>query len=223
MSTFVSGNNPANDKGKFFSRNMWWWPPLWLFTCDVAGLPEDLVIAGAYNDGDGLDEQGALDIAKVLRSALADGCVDEFKKGLADAVASTPDETCSLCDGTGNRIVSGNPCACTGCSGTGKTWRSLNDYPFVRRYLIRTGKIGLSLNDNPFERELVIELAEFLENCGGFQIWGQTQSVKSVESLHNEKPDTGMDASKDDPANGTPNTGTDVGEDAPARLFLADP
>jgi hypothetical protein len=199
MSTLISGNNPANDKGRFFSSNKRWWPPLWLFTCDVAGLPDSLRRAGAYSDGDGLDEQGSLDAARALRAALADGRVDDHEKGLVDAIASATDETCNFCEGTGTTIGSDKSINCYRCSGTGKR----------KPWWV----------DHSFTREVVEYFTEFLENCGGFAIWGEMQSGQSMEALNNETPDTGADASKDDPSKGTPNTGTDVDEDAPAILF----
>jgi hypothetical protein len=69
MSMDVYGKNPRN--------NVWWWHPLWNFACDVTGINEDMRRIGSFNDGAGLNEIGALNMAASLQMAIASGRVKE--------------------------------------------------------------------------------------------------------------------------------------------------
>jgi hypothetical protein len=150
MGMDVIGRNPKNKDGEYFRNNVWWWRRLWDFTCDVAGLDNDLRQAGHCNDGAGLDESGALAAAKALRKAIADGRADEYEKKLEAAVTNAPGEDCPVCKGSGTLLVDGQPQSCSGCNRTGKTKPSWTNYEFTR--------------------ENVEEFVHFLEACGGFKI-----------------------------------------------------
>jgi len=61
-----------NNPGSYFRNNVWWWRPLWSFTCDHCEdiLSEDDMNAGCYNDAYIITEDKAVAIAKRLKEAL---------------------------------------------------------------------------------------------------------------------------------------------------------
>ena len=61
MGMDVSGKNPVSKTGSYFRNNCWWWRPLWRYCC-VGGkdlIDKEPEIGGGYNDGCGLDANGA--------------------------------------------------------------------------------------------------------------------------------------------------------------------
>jgi len=170
MGMDVYGNNPSSERGEYFRNNVWWWRPLWDFCAEVA--PElTQGVSGHYNDGDGLDEEGAKALANVLTISLSNGVVDTYQTKRNEYLASLPKEECNLCDSTGIRTdevgvehgmdvqvlsdveasVLGRTIGyCNGCSGLG--WKE----SFETHY--------------PFEKANVQEFAEFLADSGGFKI-----------------------------------------------------
>ena len=53
-----------NNPGNYFRNNVWWWRPLWSFTCDQCAdfLTEDDMNAGCYNDNYIITEDKAVAI-----------------------------------------------------------------------------------------------------------------------------------------------------------------
>ncbi len=151
----VFGKNPKNEKGEYFRNNVWWWHPLWEYCCFVAPDVAGKVAYGHSNDGDGLDEEDALALARRLREELESGRTKEYEERYMAALKALPDEPCPICGGTGRRLpppqVGPGDVPCNGCNGTGRV------RPFATHY--------------PFSEENVREFVEFLENCGGFEIW----------------------------------------------------
>jgi len=72
MGMDVYGNNPTSEKGEYFRNNVWWWRPLWQYCEDMA---PDLCkgVSAQYNDGDGLDDEKAKALSKILLETLSDG------------------------------------------------------------------------------------------------------------------------------------------------------
>jgi hypothetical protein len=68
LQTEWENNNP----GSYFRNNVWWWRPLWSFTCDHCAdfLTEDDMNGGCYNDSYIITEDKAVAIAKRLKEAL---------------------------------------------------------------------------------------------------------------------------------------------------------
>lgn len=170
MGMDVYGKNPKNDVGSYFRRNVWGWRPLWDYCVynynDLVGE-----VSGHTNDGDGLGNEGSLELARRIKEDLVSGKAQEYIDQRNKAVSELPKETCELCKGTGIRtdnvgvengmpdrelepelaIITGRTKGwCNGCGGEGEkesfaTWYSLD-------------LMDLS------------EFAEFLENSGGFEI-----------------------------------------------------
>jgi hypothetical protein len=170
MGMDVYGKDAKNEKGEYFRRNVWGWRPLWNYCVDNY---EDLVgeVSGHYNDGDGLDEAGSLELAKRIKNDLASGKASEYIDQRNAYLASLERPTCDLCSGTGIRddevgVENGMPDRelpdemkmltgrshgwCNACSGEGRTDHWDTHY-------------FLDLDD-------LKEFAEFLENSGGFSI-----------------------------------------------------
>ena len=170
MGMDVYGKNPKNTTGEYFRRNVWGWRPLWQY-CE--NNYDDLVadVSGHYNDGDGLDETGATELANRIFADLKSGKAQEYIDQRNAYLASLPREKCDLCSGTGVRddevgVANGMPSRklsdemaillgrsigwCNGCNGEGlkESWDT---------------NYGLELDD-------LKEFAEFLKDSGGFEI-----------------------------------------------------
>lgn len=170
MGMDVYGKNPTSEKGEYFRNNVWYWRPLWQYCVAVA--PELCeTVDGDTNGGDGLDEAGALELAKRLRDELESGATAENERQYNEWRASLPWDDCSLCGATGIRtdavgVEMGMPEKelspeeamfagrshgwCNGCRGYGKTESWQTNYPF--------------------SVENVREFVEFLQDSGGFSI-----------------------------------------------------
>tara|TARA_X000001036_G_C20378570_1_gene683629 strand:+ start:115 stop:744 length:630 start_codon:yes stop_codon:yes gene_type:complete len=66
--------------GTYFRNNVWWWRPLWGFTCDHCEdiLTEKDMNAGTWNDGHVITEDKALAIAEKLKEALESPETEEY-------------------------------------------------------------------------------------------------------------------------------------------------
>jgi hypothetical protein len=62
----------SNNPGNYFRNNVWWWRPLWEFTCEHCEdiLTEEDVTGGCFNDSHVIPEDKALAIAERLKEAL---------------------------------------------------------------------------------------------------------------------------------------------------------
>lgn len=62
----------TNNPGNYFRNNVWWWRPLWEFTCEHCEdiLTNEDITGGCYNDSYVIPEDKALAIAKKLKEAL---------------------------------------------------------------------------------------------------------------------------------------------------------
>jgi hypothetical protein len=170
MGMDVMGTNPSTKKGEYFRNNVWWWRPLWNYCIEVAPeLCEN--VNGHCNDGDGLDEDGAYELAKILREMLNEGHTAAYEIQYNSYIASLPRHNCEFCEGTGIRtddvgqemgmptqklepeiaIVVGRTHGwCNACGGEGMVSDFDAEYPFSVKN--------------------VEEFTTFLEGCGGFEI-----------------------------------------------------
>ena len=69
-----------NNPGNYFRNNVWWWRPLWTFTCDHCAdfLTEDDMNGGCYNDSYIITENKAIAIAERLYEALKEPETQEY-------------------------------------------------------------------------------------------------------------------------------------------------
>lgn len=170
MGMDVYGKNPKNEKGTYFRRNVWGWRPLWEY-CEHNY--EDLVsdVSGHYNDGDGLDELGSIELSKRIVADIESGKAQDYINQRNTYLAELPRDTCDLCQGSGIRtdkigvenkmpdrelepemaILMGRTKGwCNACNGEGKKDSWDTNY-------------FLDLDD-------LKEFAEFLADSGGFEI-----------------------------------------------------
>jgi hypothetical protein len=146
----VHGLDPTAQVGRCFSRNACGWPPLWDYCRSVSELARQ-VKHGYSNDSDGLNGSRAKSLAKTLQAELENGRTSQYVAQREKALTKLPDESCSICSGTGQRQlpVLGTD-SCFRCEGTGKVRPSETLY---------------------YCDELdVREFAAFLIHCGGFAI-----------------------------------------------------
>lgn len=68
LQTEWENNNP----GSYFRNNVWWWRPLWQFTCEHCEdiLSVEDMNGGSFNDGHIITEDKAIAIAERLKEAL---------------------------------------------------------------------------------------------------------------------------------------------------------
>lgn len=168
----VIGVNPSSEIGARFTRSTWGWHPLWTY-CEDRHADVVAGVQFAYsNEGDGLDASHAMALAYRLRSDLVTGVVDSYVTARTLVISALPDVDCLLCLGAGVRtddvgVDLGMPTMrltpdvaamlgrthgwCNGCSGHGL------QLAWEKAYTLRVDD--------------VIEFADFLVDCGGFQIW----------------------------------------------------
>lgn len=171
MGMDVYGKNPKSDAGEYFRRNVWGWHPLWEYVENKHPEIANLVEHAHTNDGDGLNATKSKKLAQLLFADLASGAVDEYVSERNKALSELPFHTCDNCEGTGIRtdevgknagmpekelepdvqiIVGREKGWCNSCQGIGKR------EDFATWYYL--------------EVEDVKDFAEFLQDCGGFEI-----------------------------------------------------
>jgi hypothetical protein len=171
MGMDVYGNNPTGKVGEYFRRNVWGWHPLWSYVEDVYPEIAELVEHAHSNDGDGLGAADSLKLSSLLMHDYKSGKAEEYVQKRLRAIAALPLEDCTLCQNTGIRsdeigkangmpekelsddlkIITGRTHGwCNACSGSG------HKEPWEANYYL--------------EADDILEFAEFLEACGGFEI-----------------------------------------------------
>ena len=155
----------------YFRNNVWWWRPLWDYCVEIAPeLCGD--VEGHTNDGDGLDEDGAVQLSAVLCNEIASGRTARYMRSYNKMLASLPRHDCGHCQGTGIRedrvgvdmgmptkeldehaaVITGRTHGwCNACNGEGKADEVATWYAF--------------------SVENVQNFADFLDDCGGFHIY----------------------------------------------------
>ena len=173
MGMDVYGKKPTSETGTYFRNNVWYWHPLWDYICSdyVPFISEKLAKQGHYNSGAGLNAKEAKALGREMMRHLANGWTADYERQYRHAQAGVELEPCKCCDATGIRsdkvgqemgmpgkeleqhvaIVVGRTTGwCNSCGGIGKV------EPFSLNY--------------DFTVDNVREFAEFLLDCGGFEI-----------------------------------------------------
>lgn len=154
----------------YFRNNVWWWRPLWDY-CNTVAPHLCGKVNGHFNDGDGLDEEDALELAEILKGEIYSDATAKYEARYNARLAALPRHECNLCNGTGIRtdgvgvdmgmpkkelpvevqiLVGRTHGWCNSCNGEGTTEDWETSYPFS--------------SDN------VLEFIDFLDECGGFSI-----------------------------------------------------
>ena len=171
MGMDVVGREPTEKCGEYFRNNVWWWRPLWNY-CETAAPELCSDVDGQFNDGDGLNAEGASQLADILFREIELGITKSYEEGYREHIANLPRKNCEWCNATGIRtdtvgldlgfpdreldeatalVVGRTHGYCNGCHGEGVVDSFEASYPF--------------------SVENVQEFALFLRHSGGFQIW----------------------------------------------------
>jgi hypothetical protein len=174
MGMDVYGKKPLTEIGEYFRNNVWWWRPLWQYCVEQHPdiIDPKTAESGHFNSGAGLNAGKAKALGKALLEDISNGTADKWRDDYYAVIATLPMEECKLCDTTGIRtdevgkrsamdtkeldhdlatLLGRTHGWCNGCNGEGHT------PPWEAGY--------------PFEINNVREFAEFLLNCGGFEIY----------------------------------------------------
>ena len=173
MGQDLIGLKPTNEKGKCFSINWTGWHPLWNYVFEVANgvLTEEQKRFGECNEGHEIGADDCKKIAPLLSRKIESGDTKMYESSYKEYVKSTA-VPCEVCKGTGikeNEVTAeGQEELCESCRGAG----SKEDEFTVSIPYFSDGERVLRLDRQcPFSEESVKEFLEFLQNCGGFQLW----------------------------------------------------
>lgn len=154
----LHGKAPASEAGKAFHRNVWGWRPLAAYLTDTFPALTSYCHHWQSNDGDGLTDRQANDLADAIREQIHDGHAQRYVAAFKAQQAAIADEPCPLCKGTGTRSdLIGHQMGmvekkwCNGCSGKGQR------PPIDKAYWL--------------DFDTLVEFAAFCRNSGGFEIW----------------------------------------------------
>lgn len=143
-----------SNPGIYFRNNCWWWRPLWQYCkfisdhYDLDLIDEELFEAGSYNDGAGLDETGAIQLAFHIELSIKQGVAEKYAEERQQWLDSLEDEPCMRCNN--NNRGHNKKKDCTNCDTTGTRDNFHKSYPF--------------------DLDNVKDFATFLEYSGGFSI-----------------------------------------------------
>jgi len=172
MGMDVYGRKPKNEKGEYFRNNVWFWHPLWDYCLKLYPNVTKQCVDGHSNSGDGLSGSNAKKLAKLIKKDLENGTAQRYANEYAEWQKSLLPETCTHCTGTGiAKKILVNSETLSGESITLQAIGSLlNDDQKCKLCN------GNGTRDNwhlsyPFSIENLQEWQEFLDNCGGFNIY----------------------------------------------------
>lgn len=172
MGMDVYGKNPKSETGKYFRRNVWGWRPLWDYVIHTHPEIAELVEYGHSNDGDGLGARKSKELAKLLMDDLNSGLAKNYVNLRNKALSELPMDDCEYCEATGIRtdevgikngfpdkelepdvqiIVGREKGYCNACNSLGKKEH------WATHYFL--------------DEDDIKDFAEFLKDCGGFEIW----------------------------------------------------
>lgn len=175
MGMDVYGNNPSHKDGEYFRANVWTWHPLANFIANTCPELAKNCPHWHSNDGAGLRASDALALADQLDHLIDCGAVDRYADEYDQAMRALPDETCSLCGGTGVRDDQVGRKMGMHTRVIGHEWRHTNEHPRYGKTGWCNGCDGIGKH-RPFAEnyrfipELVQEFARFCRHSGGFRI-----------------------------------------------------
>jgi hypothetical protein len=78
MGMDVYGLKPKTEKGAYFRNNVWYWHPLWDYCCQLSPELTSKVESGHDNSGDGLDAVDSRKLGFAVRDSVQDGSAEIY-------------------------------------------------------------------------------------------------------------------------------------------------
>jgi hypothetical protein len=176
MGMDVYGVKPKTSKGEYFRNNVWWWHPLWTYCCYTCPELANKVESGHDNSGDGLDAVDSRRLGFIIQESITTGAAQEYVDLYNKDTAALPDQPCyCVTNGADQEITTMLEKLILQLADTShKTVQVLNAQDTVPDSECATCKgTGLQPNWNKsyhINIENIQNFAEFLIDCGGFQI-----------------------------------------------------
>ena len=170
MGMDVFGKKPINEAGKYFRNSIWWWHPLAEFLVETYPKVTSKCKDWHSNSGYGLGAKASRDLAKLVKADIRSGKVEDFERAQQLALAAIPPVACTCCDATGIRTdqlgleakFPERPLSPEVVELTGRTHGWCDDCDGLGTQ--RQALLCFSVSN-------VEEFSNFLENCGGFNIY----------------------------------------------------
>ncbi|MDD1148842.1 hypothetical protein M5G25_11115 [Pseudomonas sp. TNT2022 ID357] len=154
MDVDVYGKIPSSKVGQYFCNSIGWWNPLWSYCEKIAPDLIPTVNLGHSRNGWGLTDDASRTLSGHLMAAIESGHTKRYADRYRKKLEALPLEPCTICGATGKRTepprTGPGEMHCNGCNGLGQALNPACHYPF--------------------EVENVQAFAEFLRDCGGFEI-----------------------------------------------------
>ena len=147
----------ADNPGVYFRSNIWWWRPIWQYTCDLMHdvFDDEEIAGGSVNSGYQITADKTAVLADRLGMAIEENAHHMYERDYKYMQKSLPKVKCEICEGKGMRQYERNEnitelAPCNACNGTKlqDDWRT--------KY--------------PFDAETIESFYNFVKNSGGFQI-----------------------------------------------------
>ena len=152
MGMDVYGRDPSSEEGDYFRANVWFWRPLWEWTCATCEVDSATTESLHFNDCQGPEDQDTCTKwADALEAAIESGSALRLQQEyelVAEAERLDPSHPCPRCRESGKDPEKDAPCAT--CKGKGKVENINSWYGF---------DVGLAQ-----------EWVRFLRACGGFRV-----------------------------------------------------
>src|SRR5271168_3855332 len=90
--------------GHYFRTSRWWWRPLTNYVCQIDSTIASHCTRWWSIEGQGLNEEQALALARRLREEHISGRLAEYAREYNQRLNSLPLQECTICGGTGKSI-----------------------------------------------------------------------------------------------------------------------
>jgi hypothetical protein len=163
MGMDLFGQNPGSRSGEYFQENIWGWHPLWQYIEDQFPQFAAQVPNAHSNDGDGLNDVQSRALGFRLNHEINTGRALHYvvSHDQLEAVSGSESGNPWWVEKARGLVIAGGITALTQICQEPKELKA------------EMSKLIDHLSIKPFELSLpmIREFAEFLQHCGGFEIW----------------------------------------------------
>jgi len=181
MGMDVYGLKPKTEKGEYFRNNVWFWHPLWDYCCYIDDSLLAKVPYAHENSGDGLNSTDSRKLGFNLLKSIETGVAEDYINLYYKNLESLSKEICSCCFQNlfdyfeySNFVAlatSEDSYDKTGEIPFPKSNKSKKGQPKQECPLCNGSGLKESFNKNyHINLQNISSFAEFLLDCGGFQI-----------------------------------------------------